>query len=224
MSHTQSLAYRRMVVAVARELSAKEVKEIAYIRLTSVEDTSKYTSNPPTALGVDLLHTLERLGVFSQENIKGLVDIVAKDVERHDLVKKVKNYRKTSPRAVKCTAKKERGSLSEKRKQLEETFEMAVTQFDAFGQHLSQLQRALNNGEEGEATESVRGMAAVVQDMGSKLNDVNKRLSPDSSNSSDGDSMLSSGDDTPLRQDMAMGHVSSETKSMCINYAMFNVV
>ena len=114
MTDTQAIAYRRMVTSLARELSTEEVKQVAYIRLTGEESISKYTSNPPTASGLDLLATLERLGVFSQKNTQHLVDI-AKDVNRHDLVKKVEDYRKNAPNAVRYTRKKQRGLPSEER-------------------------------------------------------------------------------------------------------------
>lgn len=91
MAESQAITYRRMVASLARELSAEEVKEVAYIRLTGKQSTSKYTSNNPTATGLDLLATIERLGVFSRQNAKGLVDI-AEGINRHDLVEKVKDY------------------------------------------------------------------------------------------------------------------------------------
>ena len=220
MTDTQAIAYRRMVASLARELSAEEVKEVAYIRLTGVESISKYTSNPPIASGLDLLATLERLGVFSQKNTEGLVDI-AKDVNRHDLAKKVENYRKYPSKAVKCTKKKQRGLLSEERQHLEDTFELMVTQFAVLEQHVSLLQRALD-GEQEEALEVLRVTGMVVQGMGTKLSEAHERLarrSPDSSNSSDGDSRPSSDEDTAPHQEMARdrGSLTNEIgKSKCI--------
>ena len=209
MSDTQAIAYRRLVASLARELSAEEVEQIAYIRLTGKEDISKYTaSNHATATGLSLLATLERWRVFSQKNTEGLVGI-AKDVNRHDLVEKVADYRKHSSNAVKYTKKKKRHSLpSEERQQLEEAFELMVTQFAVLEQNVTLIQRALNE-EQDDALEVLRKTAVVVQEMGSKLSDAHKRLarrSCASSNSSEGDSRPNSGevnnfclDDTSLQ-------------------------
>ena len=218
MEDTQAITYRRLVASLARELSAEEVEQVAYIRLTGKESTSKYSSSHPNATGIALLATLERLGMFSQENAEGLVDI-AKDIKRHDLVKKIEDYRKNKKSAGKCAKKKKRGLPSEEQKQLEETFEMMVTQFSVLEQHVSLLQRALDGEQEEEALEVLRGTAVVVQGMGSKLSEAHERLarrSPDSSNSSDGGSSPCSVEDTAPKQDMAMDRVSSETNpSVC---------
>jgi len=214
MEDTQAIAYRRLVASLARELSVKEVEEIAYIRLTGKESIIKYTSSHPNVTGLALLATLERLGMFSQENVEGLVDI-AKDIERHDLVKKVEDYRKNKKSAVKCAKKKQRGLPSEEQKQLEETFEMMVTQFSVLEQHVSLLQRALDGEQEEEALEVLRGTAVVVQGMGSRLSEVHGRLacrSPDSSNSSDGGSRSS----TAPHQEMAIDRSSLTSESQCI--------
>ena len=112
MAESQAITYRRMVASLARELSAEEVKEVAYIRLTGKQRTSKYTSNNLTATGLDLLATIERLGVFSRQNAKGLVDI-AEDINRYDLVEKVKDYLKEAKSDAKSTGENENKKTEE---------------------------------------------------------------------------------------------------------------
>lgn len=211
MTDSQGIAYRRMVASLARELSAEEVKEIAYIRLTGVESISKYTTDPPTASGFDLLATLERLGVFSQKNTEGLVDI-AKDVNRYDLVIKVENYRTNPPKAVKSVKKKPRGLPSEERQQLEETFEMIVTQFFALEHHVSLLQHTLDGEQDEDALEVLRAMVMMVQDLESKMKDKLARASFNSSGS-DSEARPNSGKVSSLLEDASQQHMITDPVS-----------
>ena len=231
MNNTQAIAYRRMVASLARQLSAEEVKVIAFIRLAGVESVCKYSSNPPTASGLDLLATLERLGMFSQKNPKGLVDI-AKDVNRHDLVEKVEDYRRNTSSAVKYTRKKRRDLPSEERQQLEEAFELMVTQFAVLEQNVTLVQRALNE-EQDDALEVLRHTAVVVKEMGSKLSDAHKRLarrSCASSNSSGGNSRPNSGEvsslcpDDTLQQHTRSDPASGEGSTVASSSAVFTCI
>ena len=137
--------------------------------------------------------------MFSQKDAKNLGEI-AKDVKRQDLVKKVEDYRKNAPSAVRYTRKKPQGLPSEERQQLEETFEMMVTQFAVLEQHVSLLQRALD-GEQDEALEVLRVTGLVVQDMGCKLSDVHKRLACRTGASSNSSSRPNSADVSSLCAD-----------------------
>ena len=91
MAEPRDIQYRRMVSSIARELSAYNVEEIAYVRLTGKEDTTKYSAANPAASALDLLKTLERWGVFSMENINGLKEVVM-DAGRKDLVDQINNF------------------------------------------------------------------------------------------------------------------------------------
>ena len=85
------IPYRRMVSNIARELSTSDVEQIAYVRLTGKEDTTKYSAANPAASALDLLKTLERWGDFSVNNTDGLKEVVM-DARRKDLVDKVNDF------------------------------------------------------------------------------------------------------------------------------------
>jgi len=104
--------------------------------------------------------------------------------------------------------------LSEEQQQLEDTFELMVTQFAVLEQHVSLLQRALD-GELQEALEVLHVTALVLQGMGSKLSEAHERLArrpPDPTNSSDGGSRSS----TAPHQEMAIDRSSLTSESQCI--------
>ena len=91
MAESHDIEYRRMVSNIARELNAADVEQIAYVRLTGREDTTKYSAANPSASALDLLKSLERWGSFSVNNINGLKDVV-KDARRNDLVEKINHF------------------------------------------------------------------------------------------------------------------------------------
>ena len=91
MAESHDIEYRRMVSNIARELNAADVEQIAYVRLTGREDTTKYSAANPTASALDLLKSLERWGSFSVNNINGLTDVV-KDARRNDLAEKINHF------------------------------------------------------------------------------------------------------------------------------------
>jgi hypothetical protein len=91
MAESHDIEYRRMVSNIARELNAADVEQIAYVRLTGREDTTKYSAANPSASALDLLKSLERWGNFSVNNINPLKDVV-KDARRNDLVEKINHF------------------------------------------------------------------------------------------------------------------------------------
>ena len=215
MSDNQkAIEYRRLVASFARQLSAEEVKEISYIRLKDVECISKYITNP--AMGLDLLARLERLGTFSQQNLDGLLEI-AKDVNRQDLEEKVKAYKRRRTKVVKYVKRKPQKVPSEKRKKIEETFEMIVVQFAVLEQHVSLLQRTMMDdthvdGEQDEALEVLRVTGDLVNDMASKLTFVCKSLARHSTASSgSASSRPSSGDYSSLTASLRSGSSTSSS-------------
>ena len=223
MSNNQkAIEYRRFVASFARHLSVEEVKDISYIRLKDVESIFKYTTNPPSATGLDLLARLERLGTFSQENLDGLLEI-AKDINRSDLEEKVKTYKRRRTKAVKYVKRKPQKVPSEKRKKIEETFEMIVVQFAVLEQHVSLLQRTMMDdahvdGEQEEALEVLRVTGDLVNDMASKLTFVCKSLSRHSvSSSGSGSSRPSSGDYSSLTASLRSAS-STSSSGDCNNY------
>ena len=172
--------YRRLVASIARKLSAEERQQIAFIRLDG-EDTSKYSPQNKDATGIDLFAKLERLRVFSKKDIDGLMDVVAKDVNRNDLVDDIKVYRKNAKTSSKQTKKKQQKKTKEpsaERQELEGTFEMLVVKMSVLAQYLSMLQRTLD-GEgniQDEGAEIMRIISESVQGLASDLNTAHEKL------------------------------------------------
>ena len=104
MAQPRDIQYRRMVSNIARELSTSDVEQIAYVRLTGKEDTTKYSAANPAASALDLLKTLERWGDFSENNTDGLKEVVM-DARRKDLVDKINDFIKQDRPKNKCFKK-----------------------------------------------------------------------------------------------------------------------
>ena len=149
---------------------------MAYIRLTDSQRSGKYNAKEPSATGLNLLATLERLGVFSLHNINGLLEI-AKDVCRQDLVDKVEEYKKRS-HGVSQARKKLRRPPREDQGHLEQTFEMMVTKLAALERHVSLLQRTLDgeNDMRDESLELLCNTEKIVQDLASKVHEAHQKL------------------------------------------------
>ena len=178
MSDIQVIEYRRLVSSLAASLSAEEVERVAYIRLKDAQRSpDKYNAKEPSATGLSLLATLERLGVFSLQNVDGLLEI-AKDVGRGDLMNHVEEYKRRSHAAYRVRKKPRRG-LSEDQQHLGQTFEMMVTKLAALEQHVSLLQRTLDgeNDMQDESLELLSNTEKIVQDLASKLHEAHQKLS-----------------------------------------------
>ena len=104
MAVSRDIQYRRMVSNIARELNAADVEQIAYVRLTGREDTTKYSAANPTASALDLLKNLERRGDFSVKNNNGLKEVVM-DASRKDLVDKINDFGVQESTKHKCLQK-----------------------------------------------------------------------------------------------------------------------
>ena len=155
MSDTlQAIEYRRLVASVASHLSPEEVERILFIRREKLE-TLHVSGDKDTASALYTLAALERQGEFSLHNIDGLTEI-AKDVNRHDLVRMIDGYKKTRTSAKKPskirTPKLFRKSYyggsssarsSRERSHLEATYEMMVTRLTFLEQQMSLIPRLL---------------------------------------------------------------------------------
>ena len=156
----QAIEYRRLVASIASHLSPEEVERILFIRNDKFDSTS-LASTPDDSEGPSALHALaalERQGEFSLQNIDGLAEI-AKDVNRHDLVRLIDGYKKTRCSAARKpkirTPKLLRkysghhnsggggATYGRERSQLEETYEMMVTRFTFLEQQMSLIPRLL---------------------------------------------------------------------------------
>ena len=91
MVESRDIQYRRMVSNIARELNVADVEQIAYVRLTGREDTTKYSAANPTASALDLVKNLERRGDYSVNKTNGLKEVVM-DASRKDLVDKINDF------------------------------------------------------------------------------------------------------------------------------------
>ena len=171
MSDIQAIEYRRLVSCLAASLSAEEVERVAYIRLTDTQSPDKYNAKEPGATGLNLLATLERLGVFSLQKVDGLLEI-AKDVCRCDLMRQ------------RCLSL--RRQPSEEQQHLEQIFEMMVAKLAALEQHVSLLQRTLDgeNDMRDESLELLRNTENIVQDLALKLQGARQKLNSRSLTSS----------------------------------------
>ena len=181
MSESDEIAYRRLVASFARVLSAQDVYTIAYVRLTGKEDVSKFSpSRIPNASGLDLMATLERCGIFSMDCIDGLVD-VANDINRRDLIKMVKEYRKNLPRTHRRAkhVKKNAVTQNEERRHLEQTFEQMATKLMVLEQHLQLLRRTFTEEDilRDEAVELLANGGKIVQEMATNLQRAHDEIS-----------------------------------------------
>ena len=185
MSDIQAIEYRRLVSCLAASLSAEEVERVAYIRLTDTQSPDKYNAKEPGATGLNLLATLERLGVFSLQKVDGLLE-VAKDVCRCDLIGKVEEFKKRRPYPAKNVRKKLRRQPSEEQQHLEQIFDMVVAKLAALEQHVSLLQRTLDgeNDMRDESLELLRNTENIVQDLALKLQGARQKLNSRSLTSS----------------------------------------
>ena len=104
MAVSRDIQYRRMVSNIARELNAADVEQIAYVRLTGREDTTKYSAANPTASALDLLKNLERRGDLCVKNTNGLKEVVM-DTSRKDLVDKINDFGVQESTKHKCLQK-----------------------------------------------------------------------------------------------------------------------
>ena len=173
-SRLHAIEYRRLIASVAAHLSAEEVERIAFIRLSDVDNSPCITGEKTSAL--QTLAALERQGEFSLQNIDGLLGIV-KDVNRHDLIELIENYKKARALARKSGKSKTHRPLrkhsnpSEGRRQLEETHEMMVTSFTFLEQQMSLIPRLLE-GEgdiQDEGTVILHSLKHAAEELAGKL-------------------------------------------------------
>ena len=197
MSDTlQAIEYRRLVSSVAAQLSVEEVERITFIRLAKL-DAVQGCNSDDTEEKSSALHTLaalERQGEFSIKNIDGLMEIV-RDVNRHDLMRLIENYRKSRPLAKKTgkikTPKlrhKHAGNSSIERCQLEKTYEMMVTRFTFLEQQMSLIPRLLE-GEgdiQDEGAVVLLSLKCAAEELASNLNQAHKSFGQHLSESIDG--------------------------------------
>ena len=186
MSDTlQAIEYRRLVASVASHLIPEEVERILFIRREKLE-ALHVCGDEDTASALHTLAALERQGEFSLQNIDGLTEI-AKDVNRHDLVRLIDAYKKTrclakkppKIRARKLLRKSYYGGSSSarssrERSHLEATYEMMVTRFTFLEQQMSLVPRLLE-GEgdiQDEGTVILMSLKCASEELATRLADA----------------------------------------------------
>ena len=107
------VAFRRLVYNFSQQFSKEECQAIGYIRLHECRERYRDASN------LDVLSKLEMCGVFSPSDPTGLID-VAKDVNRSDLVNRVKDFMKNQRSKSKGKKSKRKSENTE----VEETNEL----------------------------------------------------------------------------------------------------
>ena len=195
MSNPEHIAYRRFVASFARQLSAEEVEQIAFIRIAGKENVAKYNAeNPSVRSGHHLLLKLEHLGVFSLNNLSGLVEI-AKDVERNDLNKKVEEFTEARRRSTEHSAKpavkkrKPRAIQSEEYQRLEEIHHILSTKCVDLEKHATKVGKALKGATIApeEASRLLRASEDMAEDLLSSLRgNAREKRSHSSSSCSNG--------------------------------------
>lgn len=188
---TNRLAYRKLVGAIAKELTREEIYYVAFLFLDGKGDISKYSVSEQNVCGLELFACLEGLGVFSFKNIDGLLQVV-KSLNRNDLVEKIEAYKKKQKKGdnsyeAKCTKKRD-STRSERRQYLEETFELMVTQMVCLEQQLSLLQGTLQENQLDEGMVIAQNSGVIMKQLATTLTKAQKKfatgLSSPSSNSS----------------------------------------
>ena len=228
-----ALEYRTLVASIARQLTAEEIFEVAFIWLSKKEDVSKYSpSCKPRICGLEVFAKLECYGIYSRSKITGLVDIV-KRVNRYDLVKKVEAFAKKKGSSYGTRyKKKDASSTSEERRQLVSTFENMVRQMADLEQHISALQLTLQKSDDAvlvdEGMEIVKNSGDIAQCLASKLSEVKKKLARRSradssaSGSSSGSSRRSSAEISEIVPVKEATHVQKSCKWAIKLYARWN--
>ena len=186
MSDTlQAIEYRRLVASIASHLSPEEVERILFIRREKLE-ALHVCGDEDTASALHMLAALERQGEFSLQNTDGLTEI-AKDVNRHDLVRLIDAYKKTrclakkppKIRAPKLLRKSYYGGSSSarssrERSHLETAYEMMVTRFTFLEQQMSLIPRLLE-GEgdiQDEGTVILMSLKCASEELATRLADA----------------------------------------------------
>ena len=208
MSEPPIIAYRRLVVSLTRELTPQNVEEIAFVRLSGKEDSTKYSVGKQGASALCLMITLERLGEFSFQNPCKLIEIL-KDVKRTDLVKNVEQYiqKQSRSRTPKPPIKQRtRAIRSEEHRELEHVYDIILRTSVRLEEHASQYRDILKReglGVTGEdASKLLREGESIVRTLLSVFPEAMQKFdnqSPPrsfSSESSDGSSSLD--DTSPL--------------------------
>lgn len=167
------MEYRRLVASVATKLSLEEVQKVAFIRL----------ENRNVTTGIDLLARLECSGHFSQDNIDDLMEIFVKDINRKDLAKEVKLYKKNpkqieKPRKRKTSAPPAAPTSNSERQELENTYALVVSMLDELERQISTLQGTLTGGNDrqNEAAEIVYLIGEAAQTLAKDAYDAYIKL------------------------------------------------
>ena len=178
---TNGIAYRALIVSIAKELTSEEIYEVAFIWLKGKGDISKYSTSE--ACGLKLFARLECLGRFSFNNTDGLLDIV-KSINRYDLVKRIETYKKNQRKGENCygtrCTKKRDSTRSEERQRLEQSFEVMVTQMAVLEQQLSLLQSTLQENLLDEGMVIVQHSGDIMQQLATNLTTLQEKFASSS--------------------------------------------
>lgn len=177
---------RAFVTSFAQELSPEEVYQVAYVWLQKASDIDQFAPSCKTrASNLELFAKLERLGIFSSNDVSGLKNI-AKKINRSDLVEKVDAFTKDMKKKWKNSeSKSETKSVkrkdSDERKELEKTFETMVVLIATLEQHISLIQKTLCQQTTDielveESKELIEHSSEFAQQLALNLSQAQKRL------------------------------------------------
>ena len=185
-------AYRRLLNSFARELSADEVEQIAFIYCK--ENAANYNTKESA---LSLLRKLEHLAIFSFEDPRGLIQ-VAKDVEHLKWEKKVEDFLESrgrvslaSPSAKPVVKKRSTLIPNEVRQHLEDVHDEIVTKCSAFEEEFEEAWKG-ETVSKADGLKLLRKGEEIVEDMQTALKNGAKKLNrpprPTSGSSSDSSS------------------------------------
>ena len=184
------IAYRRLLNSFARELSADEIEQIAFIYCK--ENAANYNTK---GSALSLLLKLEHLAIFSFEDPRGLIQ-VAKDVQHLKWEKEVEDFLESRRRVSLASAKpavKKRSTLipNEVRQHLEEVHDEIVTKCTAFEEEFETTWKG-ETVSKADGLKLLRKGEEIVEDMQTALKNGAKKLNrpprPTSGSSSDSNS------------------------------------
>ena len=173
-----AIEFRAFLVTFTDLLTAEEVYKVAFILLKDKVDVSIYApSSTPQICALELFWRLECYGVFSWKNIGGLIDI-AKKIKRKDLVNKVKEF--TKNKGEKYGTRYTKKGSSEERQRLEKTLESMVTEMTVLEQHISMLQKTLQESDDANIVDEglviVESSACIAKRLVLELSQVQEKL------------------------------------------------
>lgn len=185
-SHSQFLAFRRLIYSLSRQLSDSEAQAIVYIHFFDHKDTLKSVSS------LEVLCKLESHGVATASNPEKLLELM-KDLKRNDLVSEVKDFlkkkkSKSTDRRRSSPGRKSKSSEaedvdSEDDLELRSTLEAAIVQATVLLQHVELIQSSISSpgtrSRRGQIRKAVNEAAQTSEALAERLRRAEVKMNQD---------------------------------------------